>query len=118
MIDEAALGFTVHEFRLPADVDQSTMQGRLDDLDGDAPSVPLLVRINDAQAFASVRTRSSGDAVAEGEIRTAIDALGQARHSRDFRTRVAVAPPEAGSHFRLAITEFGRNDSTHGFCFA
>lgn len=111
MAAEQSSGFTVHEFRLPADVDQATMQGHLDDLDGDAPSVPLLVRINDAQAFASVRTRSSGDAVAEGDIRTAIDALGLARRSRDFRTRVAVAPPEAGRHFRLAITEFGRNDA-------
>lgn len=111
MATDLSPGFTVHEFRLSADIDQTTMQKFLDALDGDAPSVPLLARIDDNQALASVRTRSSGDAVAEDEVRTAIDALGQARHSRDFRTRVAVAPPEAGRHFRLAITEFGRNDA-------
>jgi len=109
---EAISGFTVHEFRLHADVDRATVQRDLNDLDREA-CVPVLTRIDDTRALAVVRAHHSGDPLAADDgVRAVIDRAGNGVCSREFRPRVALAEPDAGSHFRLAVTEFGRNDAT------
>ena len=107
-------GFTVHEFRLHDHVDRATVEKRLGTLgDGDGDlSVPLLARLDDVRSLALVRAHYGGDPPAsDRNVRTLIDELGDGLRSRDFRARVALAAPDAGSHFRLAMTEFGRNDA-------
>jgi len=112
MIDDAISGFTVHEFRLHDDIDRATAQEQLGSLDGADPSVPLLIRIDDVRSLALVRAHHLGDSASEdGEVRAVIDGIGDGLRSRDFRARVALAAPEAGAHFRLAMTDFGRNDA-------
>lgn len=108
---DVILGFTVHEFRLRDDVDHALAHRILAVLDKQA-SVPLLTRDGDDRALAVVRARHAGDQDrGEHALSEALDRIGEGVRSRDFRARVALAEPEAGSHFRLAITEFGRNDA-------
>ncbi len=115
MTDGAISGFTVHEFRLHDDVDRATAQERLGGVDGADVTVPLMTRIDDVRSFALVRAHHPGGSAAEDredrEVRAAIDRIGDGVRSRDFRARVALATPDAGAHFRLAVTEFGRNDA-------
>lgn len=109
---DAICGFTVHEFRLHDEVDPAAAQRDLTALDAD-PSVPFLTRPGDDRAVAVVRAHHTGDRVpGDDEVRAVIDRIGEEVRSREFRARVALAEPEAGSHFRLAITELGRNDAT------
>lgn len=112
MSRDAISTFTVHEFRLPEHADRATVQEHLAERAFD-PSIPLLTRIDDDHAVALVRAhRSVGQPTEDREVLRIIDRLGEAVRSREFNARVALAEPEAGTHFRLALTEFGRNDAT------
>ena len=112
MTDDPISGFTVHEFRLHDDVDRVTAQACVTHLGPDDVSVPLLARIDDARSLALVSVRHAGDGDgATGEVRAAIGGIGDGLRSREFRARVALAAPDAGFHFRLALTEVGRNDA-------
>lgn len=104
-------GFTVYEFRLHDSVDHPTAQRRLAHLDSGTGPVPLLRRIDDARALALVQARRTREADGiERETRTAIDRVGAGLRTQDFRVRVALAAEDPGSHFRLALTDSGRND--------
>lgn len=114
MTFDAISSFTVHEFRLSDAVDRATVQEHLGHLAaGGDPWIPLMSRIDDDRWVALVRAHRSGDRVtADREVCEIIDRVGADLRSREFSARVALAEPEAGAHFRLAMTEFGRNDAT------
>ncbi|GAC1698538.1 MAG: hypothetical protein NVS9B6_08820 [Candidatus Limnocylindrales bacterium] len=111
---DAICSFTVHEFRLPDSADRDTVREQLRNLETDGgPSIPLMSRIDDDRALALVRAhRSENGATVDQEVREIIDRMGADLRSREFSARVALAEPGAGAHFRLAMTEFGRNDAT------
>jgi len=113
MIDDGISSFTVHEFRLHDHVDRATVQECLKDLSADDLAVPLLARLDDERSLALVCAHQSHQPANadEVDVRTVIAELGERVSSRAFRARVALAAPNAGSHFRLAMTEFGRNDA-------
>lgn len=112
MAGDRISGFTVHEFRLYADVDRGIAQARVEHDEGAELSIPLLARIDDARSLVLVRPRHVGDPPAAADpVCATIGGVGGELRSRDFRTRVALAAADPGSHFRLALIDSGRNDA-------
>ena len=111
MFEDAVAGFALYEFRLRSLADRATAQQLLTDAGLDERSVPLLSRVDDPCSLAVIHAYDApGRSDTESELLAAIGGISNGLRSHHFRARLAIETPDAASHFRLAVTESGRND--------
>jgi len=109
----AITGFALYEFRLRNLADRAMAQQMLTDAGLDDRSVPVLTRVDDPDSRAVICAYAAPDrSDSERELLAVIDGISSGARCHYFRSRLAIAAPDAASHFRLAVTESGRNNAS------